>query len=479
MRKLIIAIFIWLLMPASILSQVPQYTMAETPDEMQGWNRYPTYGLYCQMMEQWASQYAGKASLVEVGSSVRGRRILGIRLTSPGDTTMRTPVLISSSIHGNETTGYLLSLRLIDSLCRADAAQGSRLLERCVLYIVPLANPDGTYSTSQTTVSGATRENANRVDLNRNFGSISPEPETMAMMGLARSRRFAFSVSLHGGDEVVNYPWDSYLSSEMSLPDLEWWQTISQRYVATCRAQDSTYLRSVNQEGHVFGSNWYKVDGGMQDWMYKEMRCRETTIELSNTKTILPEMLDFYWNLTRQALTDFLENAASGFCGSISDMEGNPIEGATILINNHDENFSGVTSRSNGSYFRPTLPQEMMEVCALADGYATQCSSISTREGEMEQLDFRLGKLEATAAGDLPREQAKARITASGDRITVESPTPIEQYQVYNTSGQMMACGKPRAARFEIPAHNLCNGIYVVRIGNQIINKSHKIAILK
>ncbi len=479
LRKLYIFIIISLI--HTLCVGQPRYGMADSITQMQGWDLYPTYGLYCRMMRNYASQYPDRASLVEVGRSVCGRSILGLRLTAPGDTTLRSPVLVSSSIHGNETTGYLLSLRLIDSLCRSNLMDGSRLLSRCVIYILPLLNPDGTYRGGDSTVAGGSRENANNVDLNRNFsaqGGQTLEPETMAIMSLARSRRFAFSVSLHGGDEVVNYPWDSYLRGEMSLPDLEWWSGISQRYVATCRALDSTYLRSVNQEGHVFGSDWYKVHGGMQDWMYQEMRCRETTIELSNTKTIDPSRLGFYWNLTRQALTDFLENAAIGFCGTVSDWQGNAIEGATILMPDHDENFSTVTSRSDGSYFRPTTPHQRVEACALAYGYATQCMSVDIGEGGMEELSFRLHELDpATACTDM--EEASETVRNTPGMITMESRRPMARYQVYNTSGQPVISGMANGCTLQIPTHNLQAGIYVVKIENGNTYKTHKIAVLK
>jgi len=470
-----------LLMCAHAMAQYTHYTMADSVEQMRQWNRYPTYQVYRQMMRQWAGDYPSVASLVEVGKSAGGREILGLRITAPGDTTLRTPVLISSSIHGNETTGYLLSLRLIDSLCKADYNTGSRLLSRCVIYVVPLLNPDGTYRLGDSTVRGFTRENANNVDLNRNFpgGSHTErEPETQSVINLCNSRRFAFSISLHGGDEVVNYPWDSYMRGDMSLPDLQWWRTISERYVATCRKLNDRYLRSVCDEGHVYGSDWYRVDGGMQDWQYSAMRCRETTLELSNTKTIYPENLDYYWNLTREAITDFLGNAAVGFCGRITDLDGNPIEDATVLIEGHDENCSSVITRKDGSYFRPTLPDQRLEVCVVANGYVSQCMSISTEEDTMEELNFSLMRNELATASEI-LEPISERITSLQDRIVVECGQDIALYQLYNINGQMMLSGNPQAATFEIPTHNLRAGIYVVRIENHNYNKTQKIAILK
>ena len=47
--------------------------------------------------------------------------------------------------------------------------QVTRLLDSTVVWINPLANPDGTYHGGNNSVNGAWRYNANSVDLNRNF----------------------------------------------------------------------------------------------------------------------------------------------------------------------------------------------------------------------------------------------------------------------------------------------------------------------
>ena len=51
-------------------------TMAETLDEMADWDRYPTYGTYLAMMEQWATQFPQRCRIDTIGTSIRGRLIL-------------------------------------------------------------------------------------------------------------------------------------------------------------------------------------------------------------------------------------------------------------------------------------------------------------------------------------------------------------------------------------------------------------------
>ncbi len=85
---------------------------------------------------------------VVLGRSVQGRPIWVFEVGDP-----RSPrrVLVVGCIHGNEPAGVAIA----DALARGRAVAGADL------WIVPDLNPDG--------VAGDTRQNADRVDLNRNF----------------------------------------------------------------------------------------------------------------------------------------------------------------------------------------------------------------------------------------------------------------------------------------------------------------------
>ena len=99
----------------------------------------------------------------------------------------------------------------------------TRLVNNTEIYILPSLNPDG-YSLSRTgdcDNNRAGRNNANNVDLNRNFPKQfdepqndfrrlqqGREPETLAAMNWIKRNPFVLSANLHGGAVVASYPFD-------------------------------------------------------------------------------------------------------------------------------------------------------------------------------------------------------------------------------------------------------------------------------
>ena len=166
-------------------------------------------------------------------------------------------------------------LRLCDTLLGSygTSRQITSLLDRTRIYINPLSNPDGTYYGGDSTVALARRYNADSVDLNRNypdpFGTPpldSLQPENKAMIAYVERHNFLLSANLHGGSEVMNYPWDSFTSYERLNEHSEWWQAVSKRFVDTCRRVDNRRFRDVRPAGYVNGGDWYVISNGRQDY---------------------------------------------------------------------------------------------------------------------------------------------------------------------------------------------------------------------
>ncbi|NOZ47619.1 MAG: hypothetical protein GXO79_12685 [Chlorobi bacterium] len=146
--------------PPSLLFEAK---MANTSKEMNEWDTYPTYEAYVQMMVDFANNYPELCKLDTIGISVENRLILAIKISDNVNEDEAEPEFYyTSSMHGDEITGYVLMLRLIDYLLSNynSIAEIKDLVDNTEIWINPSANPDGTYAGGNSTVNGATRYNA-------------------------------------------------------------------------------------------------------------------------------------------------------------------------------------------------------------------------------------------------------------------------------------------------------------------------------
>jgi murein peptide amidase A len=143
---------------------------------------------------------AAGSIVATAGRSVEGRQI---RSVSFGDRSSPVRVLVVGSIHGNETAGHAV-IRRLRALARPDGVE---------LTTVRTVNPDG--------VAADSRQNANGVDLNRNFpyrwrrqgspfatyySGARPfsEPESRAVRRLVRRVRPNVTIWYHQALRVVD-----------------------------------------------------------------------------------------------------------------------------------------------------------------------------------------------------------------------------------------------------------------------------------
>lgn len=154
---------------------------------------------------------------VVIGHTVLGRQIEAVHFTPPDYARPRPPALLFGAIHGDEAVTQLMLERLADELIERPPGRDT--------WIVPCVNVDG--------VLAGTRNNANDVDLNRNFAAASwgserragynpggaPEdqPETQALVALIERAGAHRLIALHSTFRMVN--WDGAgepLAREMS-----------------------------------------------------------------------------------------------------------------------------------------------------------------------------------------------------------------------------------------------------------------------
>lgn len=354
------------ILPAPSLMIKPK--MSQSVKKAADWDSYPTYDVYVSMMYQFAADYPDLCRIDSIGASVKGRGILFAKISDNVNSDEAEPeFLYTSTMHGDETTGYVLMLRLIDYLLRNYGVNDkvTYLVDNLEIWINPLANPDGTYCSGNHIIYEPTRCNADSVDLNRDFpdpqddypDGNSRQPETIAMMNFADQRHFVLSANFHGGAEVVNYPWDTW---ERRHADDEWLIWLCRQYADTVHAYSpSGYMDHLDDEyfnnGIINGYDWYQIYGGRQDYMTYFQHCRETTIEISDTKLLPAFLLPAHWEYNRAALLNYIEAALSGIRGEVR-YGSDPLE-VQVSIIDHEKDNSWVFSDSDlGDYYRLCLP---------------------------------------------------------------------------------------------------------------------------
>jgi hypothetical protein len=281
------------------------------------WNFFPTYPQYLTIMSGFAASYPNICRVDTIGTTIAGRLILAVKISDSVNYDRGVPqVFLTSSIHGDETTGYVLMLHLIDSLLNSYGTKPriTNLIKNTQIFINPLSNPDGTYRGGDNTVTGAVRGNMNNVDMNRNYWDPAAgqhpdgkmwQPETELFMKYADYKHFNLSMNFHGGAEVVNYPWDTW--SRVTADD-SWWQFVSHEYADTAKKYGgATYFTNPYASGVTNGYAWYTITGGRQDYHNYFKHIREVTLEISVTKNPAGSSLLNYWKYNCRSFLNYIE----------------------------------------------------------------------------------------------------------------------------------------------------------------------------
>ena len=359
------------------------------------WDQYPTYSAYENMMYQFATDHPDKCEIIELGTLNSGRKILIAHINN-GSGAGKPKFLYTSTIHGDETTGWMLMLRWIDYLLENPTLpECANVLNNIDLYVGPNTNPDGTYHGGNNSVSGATRYNANGVDMNRNYADPheGPHPdgnqyalETQWFMQFAQDNNFVMGANYHGGAEVMNYPWDNTYTLHA---DDAWWQLISHEYANLCHQVNSSYMTEYNN-GVTNGAQWYMIGGGRQDYMNGYANCREETIECSDTKCPSASQMPSFWNINKNSIFAYVNQCLNGIHGVVTDAEsGAPIV-ATITLVGHDDQYSTVkTQLPGGDYHRP-VKAGTYTVKFTANGYVPYETQVTVADNAAVTVNAQL-----------------------------------------------------------------------------------------
>ena len=240
---------------------------------------YPTHAEIGQILADLAAAHPTRARTFQWGTSIQGRALWGLVISDDVNNSEAEPeIRLSSTMHGDEVTGMILTLDFANYLLTNYGVAGredvTNLVDNYEIHLMPDHNPDGTYLTQ--------RYNANGADLNRNFplpAGEDPvtESENLSFMAYANSHHFVISANYHGGALLMNYLWDwtyTLTSDDAALRNLS--------------LEYSTYnlpmYNGAYPQGITNGAAWYVALGTLQDWSYDQTGCIDTTIEVSNTK---------------------------------------------------------------------------------------------------------------------------------------------------------------------------------------------------
>jgi len=449
------------------------------------WDEYPTYEVYCSMMDTFEILYPDICEIIDIGVSVEGRRIIYAKISDNVSTNEAEPRFnYTSTMHGDETTGYILMLRLIDHLLSnyGTDPEATFLVDNIEIWINPCSNPDGTYAGGNHTVNGATRNNANNVDLNRNYPDFTSgdhpdgedwQPENILMMDLADSIHFVLTSNIHTGAEVVNYPWDTQSTLH---PDDDWWQLVSRCYADTVHLYSSGNYMTGYNDGITNGYAWYEINGGRADYFGYYKHWREFTLELSSTKLPPAGDMPMYWNYNNRSLISYMAEVVNGVHGIITDsLTGEPLE-AMVFIDGHDFDNSHVYSELPfGDYYR-LLYEGTYDITYSCDGYQSKTLTVNIVNHDSTRQDVQLVSLEfAPPEADFsatPTSTCNSTVTYTNETVTGLTTTYLWDFGDGETSVE------------EDPVHNYAgDGIYTVILtatnayGTDVMTKTNYITI--
>lgn len=468
-----------LLTPPSELFE-KQQLLPGTLKNSVGWDYYPSYNQYVSLMQDFQKNYPALCKVVNIGKSVQGRDLLFAHIGHLNDTLHSVPeFMYTSTMHGNETTGYILMLHLIDYLLSNYGVKPevTALIDSVDIWINPLANPDGTYAGGNASVHGATRFNANHVDLNRNYPDPKAgqhpdgkvwQPETRAFMKFAGTHHFVLSCNMHTGSEVANYPWDTW---SVRSADDAWWQEVCRQYADTVHAYaPAGYLTALNN-GVTNGYDWYSITGGRQDYMNYFQYDREFTLELSDTKMPNPATMLQYWEDNYRSLLNYMHQALDGLRGTVTDSTSGKALKAEVFIVNHDLNNSQVYSDSiSGLYFRPVYAGDYDFRFTAAGHRSKIVKNVRVVNGKPTVLNVVLASDSTT--GILQKKRFKVLVypNPASDKIYCTGFSKNSLAIVLNLSGKVILSQKVTTGE-ALSISKLPRGIYFLKVvsGEKII----------
>lgn len=463
---------------------------ASSIEEAMQFDVYPHYYGYLEMMQKFTDDYPELCRLDTIGQSTFGRELVFAVITSPDTAGYKPRFMYTSSMHGNETAGYVFMLRLIDTLLTSYGADErlTTLVDSVEIWINPLANPDGMFRSDPYTIESPSRYNAKRVDLNRNFpdqrvgdnpDGRDYQPETLAFIKVATENYFLMSANFHSGVEVVSYPWDNFSRLH---PDNDWFVFVSELYAHTVIGRSPEHYWREFEGGIINGWTWYPAAGTRQGFMNYYRRGREVTIEVDDLYVLPEDSLDAYWHYNRESILLYMEQCMYGITGVVTDSTGAPVQ-AEVAVADHDlpdDSSSVFSDPATGRYHRLIYPGEYtLEFRTASDTVVVDSVQVAINKrtildvmfGEKEPDDTTVTSVSPPAVpAAFALHQNYPNPFNPGTTIGYRLPESAEvTLEVYTSSGEAVRTFREgfrsageHAVRFD--ASGLPSGVYLYRL---------------
>jgi predicted deacylase len=270
-------------------------------------------------MIAYANNYPAIAQCLDLGNSVQGRELYAVKISDNVTIEENEPeAAFWGGVHGNEYGGMEMPYMYIGYLCENYGVipMVTDFVNSTEIWCVPMINPDGR-------VNG-TRNNANNIDLNREFGynwdgwGSSPYPfsqvESRAVRELGTDNNLSISISYHCSGDEFYYPWGFFPDN---APDYSIFYRLAQRYGAAASYNVMSSYQS------------YQTHGEILDWAYGCLGGLSFTAEVSNSSANVNTTFD----RNRAGMNIFLDLIQEGIHGIVTDsLTGEPLRAAVWLL---------------------------------------------------------------------------------------------------------------------------------------------------
>lgn len=357
-------------------------------------------------------QYPYETELISIGQTAGGRDIWALRLTEDLMLADEKPaILIDGAQHGTElwATEYVLDLArsiLRDGATAPSQARARSWLKGLDIWVIPLVNPDGRDAFMKFShlagrknfrdLDGDGRsEPREGVDLNRNFpfawgrfgergsrtlpwhgryrgASPASEPESQALMALARRLHPAAAISVHTKGTVVLPPYATRGVKQTRLDEA--WH-IAEEIVAEVP-------RQMNGRRYRLRRRLYTVDGVWKDWLRHEFGTLALVVEGPYHNPLDRSVLKQTVEQSRPIWQSLFDRTVSGplISGWVVNEQNHPVSALVEVVENAPGAGEEWLARPHDGFFvRYLLADKQQTLRVSAAGYETQTHPITSQ----------------------------------------------------------------------------------------------------